>query len=267
MDKHDDGAGQGDIPSFSCLQHLTWGRCPLSRGDKSPAFLQSPIPPVIKSHHFLSSTVSSVWNDYEKINFGFHLCCLDAKLWLASGLWSSTGSPGRYRKMNILKREGIFITCRMFYSSNRIRNHSTPSISGGKKSTSGRRLVIMAALPRIRWRDILCTSWLTTSLSSDPVCLAIAAPRRLNWLMAWWCMPPRVSRAIGRKTSPCCLQASAVSRIFRSYAWSRAPPWRAVAAARLELARGLVTVTSRAASFPSLHKNKLLLSWLFHWIK
>ena len=141
----------------------------------------------------------------------------------------------------------------MFYSSNQITNHSTPSISGGKKSTSGRRLVIIAALPRIRWRDILCTSWLTVSLSSDPVCLAIAVPRRLSWLMAWWCMPPRVSRAIGRKTSPCCLQASAVSRIFRSYAWSRAPPWRAVAAARLELARGLVTVTSRAASFPSLH--------------
>ena len=126
-------------------------------------------------------------------------------------------------------------------------------ISGGKKSTSGRRPVIMAALPRIKWRDILCTSWLTTSLSLDPVCLASAAPRRLSWLMAWWCMPPRVSRAIGRKTSPCCLQASAVSRIFLSYAWSRAPPGRAVAAARLELARGLVTVTSRAASFPSLH--------------
>ena len=93
----------------------------------------------------------------------------------------------------------------MFYSSNQIRNHSTPSISGGKKSTSGRRPVIMAALPRIRWRDILCTSWLTTSLSSDPVCLASAAPRRLSWLMAWWCMPPSVSRAIGRKTIPCCL--------------------------------------------------------------
>ena len=141
----------------------------------------------------------------------------------------------------------------MFYSSNQITNHSTPSISGGKKSTSGRRLVIIAAFPRIRWRDILCTSWLTVSLSSDPVCLAIAVPRRLSWLMAWWCMPPSVSRAIGRKTIPCCLQASAVSRILRSYALSRAPPGRAVAAARLELARGLVRVTSNAASFPSLH--------------
>ena len=89
-------------------------------------------------------------------------------------------------------------------------NHSTPSISGGKKSTSGRRLVIMAAFPRIRWREIFCISWLTTSLSSDPVCHARAAPRRLSWLTARWCIPPSVSRAMGRKTSPCCLQASAV---------------------------------------------------------
>ena len=95
-------------------------------------------------------------------------------------------------------------------------NHSTPSISGGKKSTLGRRLVIMAAFPRIRWREIFCISWLTTSLSSDPVCRARAAPRRLSWLTARWCIPPSVSRAMGRKTSPCCLQASAVSRIFLS---------------------------------------------------
>ena len=76
--------------------------------------------------------------------------------------------------------------------------HSTPSNSGGKKSASGRRLVIIPALPRIRWREILCINWPITSLSSEPVCLASAAPRRLSWLTARWCMPPSVSRAMGR---------------------------------------------------------------------
>ena len=94
--------------------------------------------------------------------------------------------------------------------------HSMPSNSGGRKSASGRRLAIIAALPRIRWRDIFWISWPIISLSSEPVCLASAEPRRFSWLMARWCMPPSVSRAMGRKTSPCCRQASAVSRIFRS---------------------------------------------------
>ena len=112
----------------------------------------------------------------------------------------------------------------MFYSSNQITNHSTPSISGGKKSTSGRRLVIIAAFPRIRWRDILCTSWLTVSLSSDPVCLAIAVPRRLSWLMAWWCMPPSVSN--WEEDNPllsagfCCVPHFAIIRAVESSAWA-----------------------------------------------
>ena len=50
--------------------------------------------------------------------------------------------------------------------------HSTPSNSGGRKSSSGRRLEIIAALPRIRWRDIFWISWPIISLSSEPVCLA-----------------------------------------------------------------------------------------------
>ena len=88
--------------------------------------------------------------------------------------------------------------------------HSMPSNSGGRKSASGRRLAIIAALPRIRWRDIFWISWPIISLSSEPVCLASAEPRRFSWLTARWCMPPSVSRAMGRKTSPCCRQASAV---------------------------------------------------------
>ena len=94
--------------------------------------------------------------------------------------------------------------------------HSIPSNSGGRKSASGRRLEIIAALPLIRWRDIFWISWPIISLSSEPVCLASAEPRRFSWLTARWCMPPSVSRAMGRKTSPCCRQALAVSCIFRS---------------------------------------------------
>ena len=42
-----------------------------------------------------------------------------------------------------------------------------PSSSGGKRSESGRRPEMRVELPRMRWRDILWRSWLTTSLSSD----------------------------------------------------------------------------------------------------
>ena len=55
--------------------------------------------------------------------------------------------------------------------------HSIPSNSGGRKSASGRRLEIIAALPRIRWRDIFWISWPIISLSSEPVCLASAEPK------------------------------------------------------------------------------------------
>ena len=108
----------------------------------------------------------------------------------------------------------------------------------------------MAELPRIRWRDILCTSWLTTSLSSDPVCLASAAPRRLSWLTAWWCMPPSVSRAIGRKTIPCCLLLCPAFCDHTRYRELRlGVQWRRQGWNW----RGDWSVTSNAASFPSLH--------------
>ena len=121
------------------------------------------------------------------------------------------------------KREGTFITCLNFYIYIKLV-HSMPSNSGGRKSSSGRRLEIIAALPRIRWRDIFWISWPIVSLSSEPVCLASAEPRRFSWLMARRCMPPSVSKAMGRKTSPCCRQALAVSCIFGSLALPKAPP-------------------------------------------
>ena len=126
---------------------------------------------------------------------------------------------GNWWHKNLHKREtkeGTFITYLKFYEL----VHSIPSNSGGRKSASGRRLEIIAALPRIRWRDIFWINWPIISLSSEPVCLASAEPRRFSWLMARWCMPPSVLRATGRKTSLCCRQASAVSRIFRSKALS-----------------------------------------------
>ena len=37
--------------------------------------------------------------------------------------------------------------------------------------------------------------WLTSSLSSDPLCLARAAPRRLSWVTAIRWTPPRALKA------------------------------------------------------------------------
>ena len=63
------------------------------------------------------------------------------------------------------KREGTFITCLNFYIYIELV-YSMLSNSGGRKSSSGRRLEIIAALPRIMWRDIFWISWPIVSLSS-----------------------------------------------------------------------------------------------------
>ena len=109
----------------------------------------------------------------------------------------------------------------------------------------------MMAFPRIRQRDNLPKNWLVTSFSSKPLLLARADPRSLTWARAPEWKPPKVSSAKGKKTSPSCLQASSVSRFFLRQALASEAPALAAAPATLDLAKGLVTVTSIAASLPS----------------
>ena len=67
------------------------------------------------------------------------------------------------------------------------------------------------------------------------------------------CKPPSVSTVIGKKESPCSWQAAAAPCTFLSKADLRALPAIAAAPVTLVLHKGLVNVTSRAPSFPSLH--------------
>ena len=97
--------------------------------------------------------------------------------------------------------------------------HSMPSCSANRISASGRLVVSRAAFPLCRCRETRWSSWLVVSRSSEPLCLTRAAPSLFSCPTVTWCMPPSVSNAMGRKTSSCCRQASAVSRTFLLCAW------------------------------------------------
>ena len=135
-------------------------------------------------------------------------------------------------------------------------NHSVPPISGGSISPSGLLDTCMTAFPRMRQRENRWKSCLVAIPSSSPDCLAKAEASRLSWMTATLCNPPSVSAAIGRKEIPCSWQAAAAPCTFLSKADLRALPASAAAPATFVWHSGLVTVTSRAPSFPSHHLGR-----------
>ena len=92
---------------------------------------------------------------------------------------------------------------------------------------------------------------------SKPKCqsLATAAPILFTCSAATLWKPPRVSMAMGRKAIPWSWQACAAPCTFRLKAFSKAAPDSAAAACTFDCARGPVTVTSRAPSFPSTQRR------------
>ena len=100
-------------------------------------------------------------------------------------------------------------------------NHWMPSTSGWARSKSGLLLMIMAALPLIRVRDILWNNCLIAMFSSIPWCRDKAAPILVCSTATLW-KPPRVSRAKGRKEIPWSWQAWAAPSTLRLKAFSSA---------------------------------------------
>ena len=109
-----------------------------------------------------------------------------------------------------------------------------PSTSGWARSESGLLLMIMAALPLIRVRDILWNNCLVAMFSSIPWWRDRAAPILFVCSTATLWKPPRVSTAKGRKEIPCSWQAWAAPSTLRLKAFSRAPPAAAAAEADLK---------------------------------
>ena len=66
----------------------------------------------------------------------------------------------------------------------------------------GIRLTRMAEFPLMRSSERREIAWLQTSLSSLPVCLAIAWAIFFTSVTAALCQPPRDSKARGRKAMP-----------------------------------------------------------------
>ena len=89
----------------------------------------------------------------------------------------------------------------------------SPSVAGF--AGQGTLLRRMEAFPRIKRREILDRAWLVHSLSSRPVCLAIACAIFDTSFSAVECQPPRDSKARGRKATPCLSQSSPTPAIFR----------------------------------------------------
>ena len=125
--------------------------------------------------------------------------------------------------------------------------NSSPDVTG----SGGLRLLNKAALPFTREMESRWKSLWMVVLSSSPVCLARALPSFFSSAMAVGCQAPRHSTAKGRNSMPWRWQASQDLSSFRRWASPRA--WPAVAAAPWTWAawRGLITVTSRAASLPA----------------
>ena len=98
----------------------------------------------------------------------------------------------------------------------------TPSM--GPWGMEGIRLTRMAEFPFIRSSERREIAWLQTSLSSLPVCLAIAWAIFFTSFTATLCQPPSDSKARGVKEIPCLSQSSAAPRIFLSNAKLRLCP-------------------------------------------
>ena len=73
----------------------------------------------------------------------------------------------------------------------------------GPEGTEGIRLIKMEAFPFMRSSERRDMAWLQTSLSSLPVCLAIACAIFLTSWTAVLCHPPKDSKARGMKDTPC----------------------------------------------------------------
>ena len=73
----------------------------------------------------------------------------------------------------------------------------------GPWGAEGIRLIRMAEFPFMRSRERREIAWLQISLSSLPVCLAIAWAIFFTSRTATLCQPPRDSNARGMKETPC----------------------------------------------------------------
>ena len=125
----------------------------------------------------------------------------------------------------------------------------TPSM--GPWGMEGIRLTRMAEFPFIRSSERREIAWLQTSLSSLPVCLAIAWAIFFTSFTATLCQPPSDSKARGVKETPCLSQSSAAPRIFLSNAKLRLCPGVMAASPTVACCSGLMTVMSRALSRPA----------------
>ena len=91
-------------------------------------------------------------------------------------------------------------------------SYSSPSITAA--GAAGILLLRMAALPFISSRESLEVAWLQHSLSSLPVCLATTCASLFTCCSAVLCQPPKDSKAIRMKDTPCLAQSYAAPLIF-----------------------------------------------------
>ena len=129
-------------------------------------------------------------------------------------------------------------------------NHHTISSTLPPAASDGRLLFNRAAFPRIKATESCWKSLWMVTLSSSPFWRARALPSLTTSAAAEGCQAPKLSAATGVNTMPCLLQASQDLSSFLEWAVLRA--WPGVVAAPLTSAlwRGLMTVTSKAVSFP-----------------
>ena len=123
-------------------------------------------------------------------------------------------------------------------------SYSSPSITAA--GAAGILLMRMAALPFMSSSESREVAWLQHSFSSRPVCLATACANLFTCWSAVLCQPPKDSKAIGMKETPCLAQSSAAPCIFRSKATIRLCPGVTAASATVACCKGFITVTSNA---------------------
>ena len=136
--------------------------------------------------------------------------------------------------------------------------HLMPSCSANRISASGRLVVSRAAFPLCRCRETRWSSWLVVSRSSEPLCLARVRPASLAALLSPGACHQVFQTLWGGKQAPAADRPQQCHEPFccvPGCLCARAPPGCAMAAARFEGTSGLVTVTSKAASFPSDHRR------------
>ena len=109
------------------------------------------------------------------------------------------------------------------------------------------------AFPFIRMIEILQIIFRHVSLSSSPECLERAEESFFNSWMACWSQPPRDSKTRGINLIPWVAHASDAAVILLLYLILKAWPAKVAAPWIVASCRGLITVTSRAASNPAAH--------------